>query len=202
MSPNRNRIRRRGGGSWCLSMALALIAACASPVGAQSSNFTEIYNSGLLTLGPDETLQLNLVNNNNVSDPALPDLPPSRETCVYLAQFLDGTGNVLQKQQQTLQPGQNFSLSVSGQSPVQARVDLSPGTTSGFAPLVADQCVVSDAILKPPSNDPVLFPPLFRTLGAGVDPCSRAVCKSGCEPDCRTRQCLEKCDAFCKRLCP
>ena len=183
--------------------AIFLWAGMAAPARAQTPGFTEIYNSGLLNLGPDETLQLTIVNNNNVSDPALPTLPTSEESCAFVAQFLDANGNVLQKQQQTLQPGQNFSFSQSGQSSVQARVDITPGTASGFARPIADQCVVSDQILNTSSADADLFAPLSRTeLRAGVDQCRRRFCEDDCKLSCRTRRCENNCMSFCARLCP
>ena len=180
MNQNPNRERGRVSGWWCLSLALVLIASSASSAGAQSVLFTEIYNSGVLNLGPDQTLRLTIVNNNNVSDPALPNLPASEEACTVYAQFLDGNGNVLQKQQQTLQPGQNFSFSQSGQQTVQARVDVSPGTVSGFAAALADQCVVSTEILNTSSVDPLLFPPLSR---GKIHP-PRRDCNKSCDSDC------------------
>ena len=150
---------------WALvTLTILLGTVTAGPARAQTPGFTEIYNSGVLTLGPDQSLQLTIVNNNNVPDPALPDASAAVESCTVVAQFLDGNGNTLQKQQQqTLQPGQNLSLSQGGQSTIQARVDVSPGTASGFARAIADQCVVSDEILKTSSTDPVLFAPLAKT---------------------------------------
>ena len=179
-----NRIRRYGcfiADWWHLPLAMVFFAIVASPARAQTTTFTKIYNSGILTLGADESLQLTIVNNNNVADPALPDLPASEETCAYIAQFLDGNGNPLQKQQQTLQPGQNFSFSLSGPQTVQARVDITPGTSSGFAGGIADQCVVSTEILNGSSADAALFPPLFQSLA--IPPLSR--CEINCIRDCK-----------------
>ena len=186
-----------------IALAILLCAGTGARANAQATGFTEIYSSGLLTLGPDESLQLTIVNNNNVSDPALPTLPTSEESCAFVAQFLDANGNVLQKQQQTLQPGQNFSFSQGGQSSVQARVDITPGTASGFARPIADQCVVSDQILNTSSADADLFAPLSRTeLRAGVDQCRRRFCEDDCKLSCRTRRCENNCVSFCARLCP
>ena len=190
--------------SWkFVTLAIVLWAGIAAPARAQTPGLTEIYNSGLLNLGPDQSLRLTIVNINNVSDPALPELPTSEESCAFVAQFLDANGNTLQKQQQTLQPGQNFSFSQSGQATVQARVDISPGTSSGFGKLIADQCVVSDQILNTSSADADLFAPLSRTvLGAGVDQCRRKFCEDDCKLSCRSRRCEENCLSFCARLCP
>jgi hypothetical protein len=186
MNQNPNRDRGRVSGRWCLSLAVALIASSASSAGAQSVLFTEIYNSGVLNLGPDQTLQLTIVNNNNVSDPALPNLPASEEVCTVYAEFLDGNGNVLQKQQQTLPPGQNFSFSVNGPQTVQARVDITPGTSSGFASGIADQCVVSTEILNGSSSDAALFPPLFQSLA--LPPPSQCVLHQGLQDHLFDRQ--------------
>jgi hypothetical protein len=202
MNKNCTWLKRRIGWS-CFALAMVLSAAIASLAGAQSSTFgktyTKIYNSGVLSLGADESLQLTIVNNNNVSDPALLTLPASEESCTFVARFLDGNGNTLQEQQQTLQPGQNFSFSVSGQKTVQARVDVSPGTSSGFAGEIADQCVVSSEILNS-SNDPVLFPPPVNTLDLQVAP---AACIDACRVDCRTacsRGDIQGC-SFCMDAC-
>ena len=189
---------RRRPGLWHLALMLASLAAIASPAYAQSSNFTEIYNSGLVTLGADETLQLTIVNNNNVADPALPNLSASAESCAFVAQFLDSSGNTLQKQQNTLQPGQNFSFSIGGHQTVQARINVSPGTASGFAAPIADQCAVSTEILNTSSNEPMLFPPVGRIrLGASL-----GQCKSQCKTDCRSR-CGKNpaCFDFCVEPC-
>jgi hypothetical protein len=190
-----------------VALAIALFATLASAASAQfGSSFTEIYNSGVLTLGVGQSLQLTIVNNNNVADPALPNLPTSEESCTFVAQFLGANGNTLQKQQQTLTPGQSFSIVQSGQSTLQARVDVSPGTTSGFASGIASQCVVSTEILNGSSSDPVLFAPLFRS----VSPQSPNDCQSKCFNDCAylcrpivggvrraCGQCREKCEASC-----
>ena len=180
------------------SLAMFFLATIAVPARAQTSSFTEIYNSGVLTPGAGETLQLTIVNNNSVDDPALPSLSTSAESCTFIAQFLDGNGNTLQKQQQTLAPGQNFSFSITGHQTVQARVDLSPGTSSGLAGLIADQCVVSTEILNTSSNEPMLFPPVGRIrLGASL-----GQCKSQCKTDCRSR-CGKNpaCFDFCVEPC-
>jgi len=195
--------------SWLhLALAMALVAAFASSASAQSV-LTEIYNSGVLTLGTDESLQLTIVNNNNVSDPALPNLSNSAESCAFVAQFLDANGNTLQKQQQTLQPGQNFSFSQSGQTTVQARVDVSPGTSSGFGEGISSQCVVTSAVVNTSAADVVLFAPLSRT---DIPP-SSGDCKNACFNDCaylcrpvptpsgvraECGKCRKACEAECK----
>src|SRR5271156_4077248 len=161
MNKNCTWIKRCIIGCFCLSLAMVLSAARTSIAGTPSSDVspsgTKIYTSGVLTLGADESLQLTIVNNSNVSDPALPPLSASEVSCTIVARFLDGNGNTLQQQQETLQPGQNFSLSVSGQQMVQAWVDVSPATSfRGFAgAIAADQCVVSTEVLNN-SNVPVL----------------------------------------------
>jgi len=183
------------------SLAMFFLATIAVPARAQTSSFTEIYNSGVLTPGAGETLQLTIVNNNSVDDPALPSLSTSAESCTFIAQFLDGNGNTLQKQQQTLAPGQNFSFSQNGPLTVQARVDISPGTASGFADPIANECVVSDEIVNTSSGDPILFPPL---TSSEIKPSSK-VCKEGCEDGCKQvcqrtirRGCYKSCLA---RIC-
>jgi hypothetical protein len=196
--PARTLARPRLTGLGCISIAIVLLAAIATPAVAQNSTVTEIYNSGIVSLGPDETLQLTIVNNNNVPDPALPPVPASAELCSIVAQFLDGSGTTLQKQEQTLQPGQNLSLSVSGQQTVQARVDVSPGTSSGFARAIADQCAVSTEILNTSSNEPVLFP----GLRASRVPTSLQECKSQCSKDCSARcKKVAGCRSFCTDAC-
>jgi hypothetical protein len=187
------------------SLSLVLLLALVSPARAQFRSFIEIYNSGVLTLGADQTLLVTIVNDNNVADPALPALSAPDEACSIVAQFLDGKGNVLQKQQQTLQPGQSVSFRQSGQQTVQARVDISPGTASGFASTIAGQCVVSDEILDGSSGDPILFPPL---LNSRVEP-PPDVCKPGCRDACFNtchsrggdRDCFGKCIEICGRRC-
>ena len=191
-----------------LSLATALIAAFASSAWAQSV-LTEIYNSGVITLGADESLQLTIVNNNNVSDPALPNLSSAAESCTFVAQFLDANANPLQKQQQTLQPGQSFSFTQSGETNVQARVDVSPGTSSGFGEGISSQCVVTSAVVKTSSADLVLFAPLSRS---DIPP-SSGDCKQACFNDCaylcrpvptpsgvraECGKCRKACEAECK----
>ena len=204
---NQNPCRERGrvNGWGCWSLALALIATFASSAGAQSVLLTEIYNSGVLNLGSNQTLQMTIVNNNNVSDPALPNLPASEEACTVYAQFLDGNGNVLQKQQQTLQPGQNFSISQSGQQTVQARVDVSPGTASGFAAALADQCVVSTEILNS-SSAADLFAPLSRSTSPPPEKDCRRSCARDCAYLCKpiptgVRRACEQCNQNCESNC-
>ena len=188
---------------WRIVLTIALAIALPSLAGAQTASFTEIYNSGLLALGTGETLQLTIANNNNVPDPAIPALPASEESCTFVAQFLDANASPLQKQQQTLQPGQNFSFSVSGPQTVQARVDVSPGTSSGFADLIAAQCPVSTEIMNSSSGDPVQFP-LLSGIGLPTEP---RLCRSNCAIDCRAsanddkgrfQRCLNSCYARCK----
>ena len=188
--------------AWRIALAIALLITFPSFARAQTTNFTAIYNSGLLTLGPDETLRLTIVNDNNISDPALRNLPASAESCTVVAQFLDGNGSALQREQQTLQPGQNVSFSINGQQTVQARVDVSPGTNNGFAVRIAGQCVVSNEILNTASNDAVLIPPLSSSLVTG----DRAKCRRACEPFCRPLcvsdlDCVSLCTAECKAGC-
>ena len=187
---------------WHFSLAAVLFAAIASPAGAQTTNFTEIYNSGVLTLGADESLRLTIANNNNVSDPAVPTVPAGETSCIVLAQFLDGGGAVLQKEQQTLQPGQNFSLSVSGQQTVQARVDVSPGTSSGFARIIAAQCTVSNEIVNTESSDAARFPPLALSLVSGSPLQCRQQCRSDCSKRCqKTPGCFSLCLSPCQDEC-
>jgi len=201
MNSSHSLYRRRLPGVWRIAAAVSLLIAIASPARAQSSAFTQIYNSGVLTLGPDESLQVTIVNNNNVPDPAVPVLSTSDESCAYVARFLDANGNALQTQQQTLAPGQNFSFSQNGPQTVQARVDISPGTASGFADPIANECVVSDEIVNTSSGDPILFPPL---TSSEIKPSSK-VCKEGCEDGCKQvcqrtirRGCYKSCLA---RIC-
>jgi len=162
---------------WCALPMVIIYAAVAAPGNAKTPSFIEIYNSGVLTLASDEALQLTIANDNNVSDPALPTIPDSQtRSCTFLAQFLDASGNVLQKQQQTLEPGQNFSVSQSGQQTLQARVDLWAETSSGSSRAIADQCVVFNEIVKSSTLEPVLFPPMLRSCVAG----SPIACQKGC----------------------
>ena len=199
MNQDLTRVKSRVSRGWCWSLTLALLAYFASSASAQSVLFTEIYNSGVLTLGPDESLQLTIVNNNNVSDPALPTASTSVESCTVVAQFLDGNGNTLQKQQQTLQPGQSLALSQSGQSTIQARVDVSPGTASGFARAIADQCVVSDEILSTSSPDAVVMAPLTQTRTKE----DKKTCVSDCAKFCRDNPEIPRylCLTTCKPNC-
>ena len=199
------RVRARLKGLRRSSIAIALLVGMASPARAQSPGFTEIYNSGLLTLGSDETLKVTIVNNNNVDDPAVPALTASAEACTFVAQLLDANASPLQKQQQTLQPGQNFSFSINGPQTVQARVDISPGTSSGFADLIAGQCVVSDEILNTASNDAVRVPPLSTSQVKEGE----LHCISGCGLDCSFRcratkphnPCIKACVEACGGRC-
>ena len=193
--------------SWqSVAAAIALLAAISTSARAQTTGYTEIYNSGVLTLGSDESLRVTIVNNNNVSDPALPNLPASEEACACVALFLDGNGNVLQKEEQTLQPGQNFSFTQSGQPTVQARVDISPGTSSGFAAGVAHQCVVSTEIVNTASDDLLLFAPLSRS----VSPSPENICERSCARDCAylcrpipsgVRRACGQCNRDCRSNC-
>jgi hypothetical protein len=191
--------------AWRILPMLALLIGFASPARTQYFGFTQFDNSGLLTLGRDESLQVTIVNNNGVSDPALPTLDPSDEVCEIVVQFLDGSGNVLQKQEQTLKPGENFSLSQGGQQTVQARVDVSVGSQSGFAPGIVEECVVSDEVLKTSTADPVLFAPMsksttLRSPDRCAGDCSHQ-CKSACSRSGATRQCLRSCLTECKQRC-
>ena len=203
MNGSRTRAGHRFASWQVCSLAVLWFAALASPASAQMTGFTKIYNTGLLPAGSDEVSQqvvVSFVNNNNVPDPALPSLAASEEACTCVAQFLDANGNTLQKQRQTLQPGQNFSFSMGMNQAVQARVDISPGTTSGFAPIVTDQCAVSAEILDTSLNEPVAFPPLSSTRVAGP----LGTCEDGCVQNCALRSkhdrgaCLDLCRRGCR----
>ena len=200
---------RRFAGWWGFAFGIAFSVAIASPAAAQSANYTRIVTTGLLSAGSDEVsaqvARLFISNINNVPDPALPPLAASEESCTCVAQFLDGNGNTLQKQQLTLQPGENFSISIGMNQAVQGRVDISPGTASGFGGLIADQCVVSSEIMDA-SNDPVLFPPLNSTRVLGAS----STCQSGCLADCSDickrgtsdrASCLNICRQSCRLGC-
>jgi hypothetical protein len=188
-------------------LAIAVCTAAGAPAFArrlgQTAPFTRVYNSGVLTLGADQTLQLTIVNNNNLSDPAVPSLPVPESSCSFVAQFLDASGNILQKQQQTLAPGQSVSLTVNGPQTVQSRVDVSSGTESGFGAIIADQCPVSNEIVNTSSNDPVLFPPLTSTSIPSFPEECRQACQKDCAPRCQhaagcLKFCVDECEDGCK----